>query len=76
MGDISSPAIKDDATIIELLGWGDVTVTRYESKTIQDETYDNVMRMVYNNPLFALECLDKQIDRFSSEKVTKLRKNS
>lgn len=56
-----------------LLGWGDVTVTRYESKTIQDETYDNIMRMVYNNPLFALECIDKHKDRFSIEKLAKIR---
>lgn len=58
-----------------LLGWGDVTVTRYESKTIQDETYDNIMRMVYENPMFALECIDKHKDRFLSEKYAKIRKN-
>ena len=58
-----------------MLGWGDVTVTRYESKTIQDETYDNIMRMVYKNPMFALECLEKHKDRFSPVKYTKIRKN-
>lgn len=58
-----------------LLGWGDVTVTRYESKTIQDETYDNIMRMVYENPMFALECIDKHKDRFASEKYARIRKN-
>jgi len=58
-----------------LLGWGEVTVTRYESKAIQDETYDNIMRMVYNNPLFALEYLDKHKDRFLPEKYSRIRKN-
>lgn len=58
-----------------LLGWGDVTVTRYESKTIQDETYDNIMRMVYENPMFALECIDRHKDRFTLDKYTKIRKN-
>lgn len=58
-----------------LLGWGDVTVTRYESKTTQDETYDNLMRMVYNNPMFALECIDKHKDRFTPEKYSRFRKN-
>lgn len=58
-----------------LLGWGDVTVTRYESKTIQDETYDNIMHMVYENPMLALECMDKHKDRFTSEKYAKIRKN-
>ncbi|MCK9331417.1 MAG: DUF4065 domain-containing protein [Clostridiaceae bacterium] len=58
-----------------LLGWGEVTVTRYESKTIQDETYDNIMRMVYENPMFALECIDRHKDRFTIEKYNKIRKN-
>lgn len=58
-----------------MLGWGDVTVTRYESKTIQDETYDNIMRMVYRNPMFALECIDKHKTRFSLEKYARIRKN-
>lgn len=58
-----------------LLGWGEVTVTRYESKSIQDETYDNIMRMVYNNPMFALECLEKHKERFSPDKYIKVRKS-
>ncbi len=58
-----------------ILGWGDVTVTRYESKTIQDETYDNLMRMVRVNPMFALECIDKHKNRFIQEKYSRIRKN-
>ncbi len=58
-----------------MLGWGEVTVTRYESKTIQDETYDNLMRMVRVNPMFALECIDKHKDRFATERYSKIRKN-
>ena len=53
-----------------LLGWGEVTVTRYESKTIQDETYNNIMSMVYENPMFALECIDKHKDRFTLDKYS------
>lgn len=56
-----------------LLGWGDVTVTRYETRTIQDETYDYIMRMVFENPMFAMECLDKHKDRFSAEKYDRIR---
>lgn len=52
-----------------MLGWGDVTVTRYESKTIQDETYDSIMRMARDNPMFALENLDKHKDRFTEGKL-------
>ena len=51
-----------------LLGWGEVTVTRYESKKIQDETYDNVMRMVRENPSFALESLIKHKGKFDEDR--------
>lgn len=56
-----------------LLGWGDVTVTRYESKTIQDETYDNLMRMAHENPLFALQSLEKHSAKFTQDKYQKIR---
>mgnify|MGYP000902489745 FL=1 len=56
-----------------LLGWGDVTITRYETKSIQDETYDQMMRMVYGDPMFALEALDRHREHFSIEKYRKLR---
>lgn len=58
-----------------MLGWGDITVTRYEIKTIQDETYDNIMRMVRENPMFALECIYKHRDKFTPEKYSRIRKS-
>lgn len=58
-----------------MLGWGDITITRYESKAIQDETYDSIMRMAYRNPMFALESIDKHKSRFTLEKYNKIRKN-
>lgn len=51
-----------------LLGWGDVTVQRYESKTIQDETYDQKMRLIYVDPQMALKELEKHKDRFNYDK--------
>lgn len=56
-----------------LLGWGEITVTRYESKTIQDETYDNLMRMTRENPLFAMQSLERHKVKFSEEKFLKIR---
>lgn len=56
-----------------LLGWGDVTVTRYESKNIQDETYDNLMRMARENPLFTLQSLEKHKAKFTEDKYRKIR---
>ena len=56
-----------------LLGWGDVTVTRYESKTIQDETYDNIMKMAYENSLFALNSLEKNKHKFDENRYYKIK---
>lgn len=55
-----------------LLGWGEITVTRYETKTIQDETYDNIIRLSYENPLFAL---DKHIDKFLPSRYNSIKKD-
>lgn len=56
------------ADLAVLLGWGEVTITRYETKSIQDETYDQLIRMVKDDPYYALERLKKQRDHFTSEK--------
>ncbi|TYS67667.1 DUF4065 domain-containing protein [Sutcliffiella horikoshii] len=56
-----------------LMGWGDVTVQRYESKTIQDETYDQMMKLVYEDPLLALKELEKHADRFEHERYLEIR---
>lgn len=56
-----------------LLGWGEVTVTRYESKTIQDETYDSLMRMINDNPMMAIEYLEKHKDRFRAERYASIK---
>jgi len=58
-----------------MLGWGEVTVTRYESKTVQDETYDSMMRMVYKNSMLALEYLDKHKERFTDKRYSEIRSN-
>ena len=58
-----------------LLGWGEITITRYESKSIQDETYDEVLRRAKNDPYFVLEHLQKQRDSFSLEKYEAIERN-
>jgi len=58
-----------------MLGWGEITVTRYESKTVQDETYDSVMKMVYENSMLALEYLDKHKERFTNKRYIEIRSN-
>ena len=46
-------------TLQNLLGWGEATISRYESKAIQDEAYDTMLRLIKDNPLQALEFLKK-----------------
>ncbi len=48
----------------KLLGVGDVTVTRYETKQIQDEAHDKIMRLIDENALIALEYLENNKESF------------
>lgn len=57
----------------KLLGWGEATISRYESKAIQDEAYDNMMRIIRDNPLTALEFLDKNHGKFAPERYNKIK---
>ncbi len=59
--------------LARLLGWGEVTISRYESKAIQDEAYDTMLRLIKDNPLQALEFLKKNEDKFQSLKRQEIR---
>lgn len=54
--------------LAKLLGWGESTISRYESKAIQDEAYDTMLRLIKDNPLRALEFLKKNADKFTPMK--------
>lgn len=54
--------------LAKLLGWGEATISRYESKAIQDEAYDTMLRLIKDNPLQALEFLKKNADKFTMSK--------
>ena len=43
--------------LAKLLGWGEATISRYESKAVQDEAYDNMLRISRDNSLAAFEFL-------------------
>ncbi|MDD3123297.1 MAG: DUF4065 domain-containing protein [Candidatus Izemoplasmatales bacterium] len=57
-----------------IFGWGEVTVTRYESNSIQDVTYDELMRRSNEDPYFLLEMLEKNKSNFCDAKYSELRK--
>lgn len=59
--------------LAKLLGWGEATIARYESKAIQDEAYDNMLRIIKDNPLKAIEFLDKNRDKFTTTKRLQIR---
>lgn len=56
-----------------LLGWGEVTISRYESKAIQDEVYDTILKNVRDNPLKVYEYLEKNKDKFNFTKYVGIR---
>ena len=57
------------------LGWGEITITRYETKQIQDSTYDLILRMVQKNPYMLLQLLEKNRESFSEEKYKSVQEN-
>ncbi len=59
--------------LARLLGWGEATISRYESKAIQDEAYDTMLRLIKDNPLQALEFLKKNESKFSKSKIAEVK---
>lgn len=59
--------------LAKLLGWGEATISRYETKAIQDEAYDTMLRLVKDNPLQALEFLKKNSEKFTPMKKFEIR---
>lgn len=60
----------------KLLGVGDVTVTRYETKQIQDEAHDKIMRLIDENALIALEYLEINKKNFKKGQRYEIIKNN
>jgi len=55
-----------------LLGWGDITIQRYENKCIQDETFDEIIKRAKENPLFVFEELNKHKDKFTEDRFKEI----
>jgi len=55
-----------------ILGWGDITIQRYESKSIQEETYNEMIKRAKENPLFLYEELKKHKDRFEDNRYREI----
>lgn len=59
--------------LAKLLGWGEATISRYESKAIQDKAYDTMLRLIKDNPLQALEIFKRNADSFPVMKRLEIR---
>lgn len=55
-----------------ILGWGEITITRYETKEIQTDNYDNVLRKISNDPFILYNYFIVNMSNFSSKKQQKI----
>lgn len=58
----------------KILGLGDVTIARYETKAIQDRVYDNLMREIQDNPKRMLYYFEQNTNKLSLERRDEIRK--
>lgn len=61
------------AELAKVLGWGEVTITRYETKAIQDEAHDSLLRIIRDNPMELNRLLDRNKDALSEERFQALK---
>ena len=59
--------------LARLMGWGEATISRYESKAIQDESYDIMLRLVQDNPMITMQFFNKNEMKFAFEKRMAIR---
>ena len=59
--------------LAKLLGWGEATISRYETKAIQDEAHDMMLKIIRDDPLKALELLRRNKNKFSSKKYLEIK---
>ena len=57
----------------KIMDFGEATISRYESKAIQDEAHDNMLRIVIDNPLELLKLLEKNKEQFENHRYELIR---
>jgi putative zinc finger/helix-turn-helix YgiT family protein len=55
-----------------IFGWGDITIQRYETKLIQEETYNEMIKRAKDDPLFLYEELKKHKDKFEENRFNEI----
>jgi putative zinc finger/helix-turn-helix YgiT family protein len=54
-----------------LLGWGEKTITRYESHQVQDNAHDTILRKIDEDPEWYIALLKKSKEKFSASAYAK-----
>ncbi len=57
-----------------ILGWGEVTITRYETKEVQNINYDNILRQINDDPFKLYDYFKLNRDKFECKKQYKIEK--
>ena len=65
-----------DENLLRAKELGEITITRYETKLIQDETYDKIMRLVNDNAMLALDYLQQNKSKFKNQERYELIENN
>lgn len=80
---LTSKEIKEIRNFFELtqaefsiiLGLGEITITRYETKQIQDTSIDKLIKFVRDNPIVLLDYLEDKKDKFSKERYSQIKES-
>ena len=62
------------AELATILDWGEVTITRYETKQIQDDAHDDILRMIADDPKKVYDYLLHHFFNFEESRFDELKK--
>ena len=71
ISDIRSKYAISQSDLCILLGWGQKTITRYESHQIQDNAHDTILRKLDSDPEWFIELLNRSKDSLSPRAYSK-----
>ncbi|MBQ8293738.1 MAG: DUF4065 domain-containing protein [Bacilli bacterium] len=60
------------ADLALILGWGEITITRYETKEIQNEKYDEILRKISEDPYVLYNYFNMNKTAFTEKKQAKI----
>lgn len=66
--DIRDKYKLSQADLSLILGWGEITITRYETKEIQNENYDTTLRNIKDNPYKLYDYFMINKEKFTNKK--------